>query len=300
MTAQQTGKIAAVRILPTTAGVTQQTAKFRLPFRRLPLSKSHINRCYENTAPPLVESNSNFGHSRANNVSTSSILFNLRRSYSSRGIALAPSSTKPLPITSFDCDTPEAIIQDSEVTELNENDRTTSIVTVDEKIIPVVPAPYGGFFRLSNARRSICPLKLAPRSNGCADDEDDESACTMSSHETDSSCDDSDEESSSQSITRTNISTKNNRSIRFQSYVKVVEIPHRLSYTKKQRRRMWNNQKEIRENAKRNRIEYEYEGPEWQNAIEEDHYVVIGGQHVHPAHVIQRNQYSHTATTTSG
>jgi hypothetical protein len=74
--------------------------------------------------------------------------------------------------------------------------------------------------------------------------------------------------------------------IRFHSYVKVVNIPSRFAYTTKQKRRMWNGENAIRQNAKRNKVEYEWEGWQWQNVIEEDEFTLIDGQLIHPAHTM--------------
>ena len=74
-------------------------------------------------------------------------------------------------------------------------------------------------------------------------------------------------------------------SIRFASHANVVEIPNRLSYTMKQQHRMWNGNKAIRSNAKRNKIEFEWENWDWEHSLEEDEFESVDGVLVHPAHL---------------
>jgi hypothetical protein len=77
-------------------------------------------------------------------------------------------------------------------------------------------------------------------------------------------------------------------SIQFKSHASVLYIPNRLWYTKKQRKRMWNGNKAIRQNAKRNKIEFEYENWDWLNVLEENEFIQQedNGSPIHPAHQI--------------
>ena len=75
--------------------------------------------------------------------------------------------------------------------------------------------------------------------------------------------------------------------LRFKPMVEIVEIPNRLSYTPKQRLRMWNSKKEIRATVKRNRIEYEWEGWDWNKVVEEEQLCDLNGGKVHPAHATE-------------
>jgi hypothetical protein len=132
-------------------------------------------------------------------------------------------------------------------------------------------------FNMDDARRSVSLLKFAsaPQQGVDSDNDDDTDDETLS-----------DVDTSNDSGSETQNSTKRNYTIKFQCYVKVLEIPHRESYSPKQRKRMWNASKSIRSNAKRNRIEYEWEGREWEHAPEEDEFCILDdGTKVHPAHL---------------
>jgi hypothetical protein len=132
------------------------------------------------------------------------------------------------------------------------------------------------------ARRTVAPLKF-----------DNSSLQTDAVYDSDDGDDDIDfvsisdtsmSSASDDTVTKNQLSRNRDGSIRFHSYVKVVNIPSRFAYTSKQKRRMWNGESAIRRNAKRNKVEYEWEGWTWQNVIEEDKFDVVDGQLIHPAH----------------
>lgn len=75
-------------------------------------------------------------------------------------------------------------------------------------------------------------------------------------------------------------------SVRFDKHAVIFEIPNRLSYTKKQRRKMWNGSRAIKINAQRNKIEFQWEKWEWKNVVEEDSFCDVDGKKVHPAHTL--------------
>jgi hypothetical protein len=139
---------------------------------------------------------------------------------------------------------------------------------------------YTSPLRIRSARRSVAPLKF--------DYSTLQTDISDESYDIDDDGDDSISLNSSFSYVsgiKTNLQQRQ-QSIRFHSYVKVVEIPHRNTYSDKQKRRMWNGCDTIRRNAKRNRIEYEYEGREWHCVVEEAEFGMVNGRMVHPVHII--------------
>lgn len=64
----------------------------------------------------------------------------------------------------------------------------------------------------------------------------------------------------------------------------VKEIPHRDDYTFEMKQAMWNSMAKIRQEARRNYIEAAWECYDWEGAVEEDDFLNIAGELVHPAH----------------
>jgi hypothetical protein len=134
--------------------------------------------------------------------------------------------------------------------------------------------PSRSHFRLEGARRSVSLLKVAFQEQGESEMENDTVDDELVSSNVDGFMSSKFDED-----VRT-------YTVKFNYYVKVVEIPNRHSYSSKQRKRMWNDGKSIRTNAKRNRIEYDYDGRNWQNAPEEQDFCTLeNGRKVHPAFV---------------
>jgi hypothetical protein len=71
--------------------------------------------------------------------------------------------------------------------------------------------------------------------------------------------------------------------IRFAETVTVVEIPDRHCYAD-DKDAIWNSCREIREMARRNRIEFAFEGHDIDNVVDDADFLVRNGFHVHPAH----------------
>ena len=70
----------------------------------------------------------------------------------------------------------------------------------------------------------------------------------------------------------------------FTPMVTVIPVPSRFDYTPQERANMWSSFDEVHVNAMRNRIEYQYEGHDWRNVLEERHmWVDSNGELVHPA-----------------
>jgi hypothetical protein len=190
-------------------------------------------------------------------TSSSSILNSLRRNYSARGLP-----TRTLPSTLPD-NRPHVAVN-AEINSMDRKSPSSSLGSLNGNVV----------FGIKNARRTVALLKFSP--SPCRDDDDTDDETVMS--DSDSECDVF--ASSGQHPDRT-------YSIRFDSYVKVVEIPNRLSYTSMQRQLMWSGNKAIRENARRNRVEYEWEGSHWHNVVEEEEFLLVDGEKVHPVHALR-------------
>ena len=77
------------------------------------------------------------------------------------------------------------------------------------------------------------------------------------------------------------------RYVQFASHCAVVEIPHFRDYSLQQKSAMWNGCKKIRTMARKNTAEYQYDGWSVETAAEEDQFITVSGNAVHPAHVSQ-------------
>ena len=202
-----------------------------------------------------------------------SVLDSLRRNYSHRGLALFKKSSDDKRTDSIADQAPMPTDDDcsGRGNALCNSCRKVSPGSKMSVCLPLV-APRTCPLNVSLSRRTVAPLKFdsSTLDMDCTEDTDDETI----------SCDSSDDAYSESKSSRSGRKYR----IRFHSYVKVVEIPDRNAYTSKQKRRMWNGNEAIRENAKRNKVEYEWEGWEWQNVIEEDEFCFVDGQLLHPAH----------------
>jgi hypothetical protein len=71
----------------------------------------------------------------------------------------------------------------------------------------------------------------------------------------------------------------------FTPMLSVALIPSRHEYSDEDRAKIWSNFDEVHFNATRNRIEYQYEGHDWRNVLEEQHMYLDSnnGELVHPA-----------------
>mmetsp|Transcript_8826 Transcript_8826/g.21438 ORF Transcript_8826/g.21438 Transcript_8826/m.21438 type:complete len:268 (+) Transcript_8826:150-953(+) len=82
-------------------------------------------------------------------------------------------------------------------------------------------------------------------------------------------------------------SSSSSRGVTFNEQVRVLPIPPISSYSVEQRRRMYANRFELRENKVRNKREYEFDGYDWRNATEEGSMAIcpLSGELLHPAHL---------------
>lgn len=194
-----------------------------------------------------------------------SILSSIRHSYASRGL---PASNTGLVHSSPDSKD-----------DAKQSERTSSVVSPDCKSDCVdLASDSEPIVSIDGARRSVSLLKIPVCDDGMDDDQTDDETVSCSSDDSDAV------EIPSQKGDTAQTTTRQYR-IQFKCYVKVAEIPHRDSYSPTQRMQMWNDCKTIRERAKVNRIEYDWEGTDWENAPEEDEFCNIDGNIVHPAHL---------------
>lgn len=73
-----------------------------------------------------------------------------------------------------------------------------------------------------------------------------------------------------------------NSRVRFHVSVSVIEIPSHRSYKKEVHRKVWSGLREIEKNAKRNRREFASDGFAWRKCREEDSFLSLRGELVHP------------------
>jgi hypothetical protein len=109
-----------------------------------------------------------------------------------------------------------------------------------------------------------------------------------SSLEDDSSSDESesDDESTASSASSPSKPPRRRAGISFAPTVQVQHIPHSVSLSPLQRRKMFSNSFEVRQNKIRNKKEYRYDGYDWRNITEEWEMGVdmVTGELVHPVH----------------
>jgi hypothetical protein len=190
----------------------------------------------------------------------STLLSSLRRNYASRGLSAMKPASVSVPLSS-DCK--ESAGMSTRVSpECSRN--VDLLISASELQEPVV--------NISDTRRSVSLLKL-PVYCGMTDIQTDDDSCSSA---------DSDDDIQS----KVDADPVRKYRIQFKCYVKVAEIPHHDSYSPTQRSQMWNNSKTLRGMAKVNRIEYNWEGTDWQNAPEEDEFCSIDGKIIHPAHLL--------------
>ena len=73
-------------------------------------------------------------------------------------------------------------------------------------------------------------------------------------------------------------------SVVFDKVVSVFSIPHRKDYTTEMKNALWSDRREIQENAERNLIEWTAEGFDWRKVVEDEDFIELDGEMVHPVH----------------
>jgi hypothetical protein len=78
-------------------------------------------------------------------------------------------------------------------------------------------------------------------------------------------------------------------SVRFQPRVQVHVIPHRNEYSSRVKRTLWMPPIEIEAMVTRNAVEFASEGWDWRRAAEEEDFVFLDKEWIHPAHLRRCN-----------
>ena len=80
---------------------------------------------------------------------------------------------------------------------------------------------------------------------------------------------------------------KRPRAVSFDNEVNVRVIPSKDMYSKRVKQDLWTSEQDLEANARRNLVEFESEGRDFSNAVEDDDFVTCprSGEKVHPCHV---------------
>ena len=110
---------------------------------------------------------------------------------------------------------------------------------------------------------------------------DDDDADSADGDDTMDTVTDDDQSSSSSSTASSKV-----KGVSFNESVRVLPIPPLSHYTLEQRRNMYANRFEVRENKLRNKKEYAFDNYDWKNCTEENSMVIcpMSGNLLHPAH----------------
>ena len=111
--------------------------------------------------------------------------------------------------------------------------------------------------------------------------DDDDDTNTADGDDTMDTVTDDDQSSSSSSTASSKV-----KGVSFNESVRVLPIPPLSHYTLEQRRNMYTNRFEVRENKLRNKKEYAFDNYDWKNCTEENSMVIcpMSGNLLHPAH----------------
>lgn len=93
--------------------------------------------------------------------------------------------------------------------------------------------------------------------------------------------------------TTTNTNKRRDSKVVFKTEVSIHLIPNRHQFSSKEKEQLWMLPQELEETAYRNYIEFSLEQWDWQQAIEENDFVLIQGMLTHPAHVAMMQQQMH-------
>lgn len=98
-----------------------------------------------------------------------------------------------------------------------------------------------------------------------------------------------DDSSSASTVLAIQPEQEQQRRVEFFPKVLVVAIPSRHLYPKSIHRACWTPMDELTRQAKRNTLEYQYDGWDWRTATEEHEMYIHKqtGEHIHPVHVVQ-------------
>lgn len=151
---------------------------------------------------------------------------------------------------------------------------TTAVMTASPPHFNAVGGPTHIVDDLPGMIRSVSDA------TSCGDDDDTDTSADGEDDTMDSVADD-DQSSSSSSTASSKV-----KGVSFNESVRVLPIPPLSHYTLEQRRNMYTNRFEVRENKLRNKKEYAFDNYDWKNCTEENSMVIcpMSGNLLHPAH----------------
>ena len=89
-----------------------------------------------------------------------------------------------------------------------------------------------------------------------------------------------------QQVKKLNTVHEPKKTVCFDTRLSVVEIESWRQLPSANVIQLWSSKKEIKASKQRNIVEFESEGFDWRNALEEDSFVVHGGEKIHPIHFL--------------
>ncbi len=124
-------------------------------------------------------------------------------------------------------------------------------------------------------------IRSVSNATSCVDDDDTDTSADGEDDTMDTVTEDDDQSSSSSSTALSKV-----KGVSFNESVRVLPIPPLSHYTLEQRRNMYTNRFEVRENKLRNKKEYAFDNYDWKNCTEENSMVIcpMSGNLLHPAH----------------
>jgi hypothetical protein len=133
---------------------------------------------------------------------------------------------------------------------------------------------------LTTRRETLLPsIVISSQESSSEDEDEDEHDLLTSDTEDDTSC------SHTHVIPHDTSCGSTLSHVRFAPRPEVVEIPSHRAYSHKEKAQIWNSLPKLRKEAKRNRIEWIWEGSTASQAVEEeDFWTNARGKLVHPAH----------------
>jgi hypothetical protein len=125
------------------------------------------------------------------------------------------------------------------------------------------------------------PIDMIRSVSGATPSDDDDDGGETDGDDTMETETDDDRSSSSSSTVSSKV-----KGVSFNESVRVLPIPPLSHYTLEQRRNMYANRFEVRENKLRNKKEYAFDNYDWKNCTEESSMVIcpMSGNLLHPAH----------------
>lgn len=148
-------------------------------------------------------------------------------------------------------------------------------------VMTASPPQFSGVGQLPTPIMDDLPgmIRSVSGASSCDGDSVSDGDDTMETEETD------DDDLSSSSSSSSTVSSKV-KGVSFNESVRVLPIPPLSHYTLEQRRNMYANRFEVRENKVRNKKEFAFDNYDWKNCTEERAMVIcpLSGNLLHPAH----------------